>query len=112
MAIANVLCNKTSIVSIYSSNHTPQEFFHRENDLPKDLISCLRLNQNNNKNEVVQQKCVLDHLFNGDGNSQDFFEIQLIVSPLFIPWVGRDIAGYSLLYRLFRSMPSLFGFKK
>eukprot|EP00571_Detonula_confervacea_P009881 CAMPEP_0172301870 /NCGR_PEP_ID=MMETSP1058-20130122/3683_1 /TAXON_ID=83371 /ORGANISM="Detonula confervacea, Strain CCMP 353" /LENGTH=659 /DNA_ID=CAMNT_0013012163 /DNA_START=117 /DNA_END=2096 /DNA_ORIENTATION=+ len=113
-ALANTLCNKSSIDSIYASNHTLQTGSFSESDLlidlPSDFVSSLQLNQNNNKFEVAREKILQHHFCNGDINIQELLEIELQVMCHAIAWIGRDGTGFPLLYHLVRSMPALFDF--
>mmetsp|Transcript_4579 Transcript_4579/g.10343 ORF Transcript_4579/g.10343 Transcript_4579/m.10343 type:complete len:616 (-) Transcript_4579:81-1928(-) len=107
-ALANVLCNKSSIDSIYSSNHTLQTICDSESSLPANLVSSLQLNRNNNKFESARWK-ILEHYFSdGVKNLQELLEMKLKVMPHAIAWIGRDGTGFPLLYNLVRSMPVLF----
>jgi len=113
--LADILCDKTSLSSIYTSNHTLQQFYagmFSENERPNDhLVSLLELNQNDNKHEVVRQKLIRYYFSNDDGGIvkvEEFVDIELEVLPHAIAWVGRDDTGHSLLYTLFQTMPTLF----
>lgn len=109
-ALSRTLCNKLSIMHIYNSNHTLQRVCEEEEaSTPRDLGLCLQLNQNSNKFEVARQKILQYHFSNENMNIQVFVDMDLKVLPLAIAWICRDDAGRSLLYQLFRSMPSLVG---
>ena len=114
-ALADFLCDKTSLESIYTSNHTLQQIYagyYYNDDGPKDhLVSLLELNQNGNKHEVARQKLIRYYFSNDDGGIvkvEDFVDMELEVLPYAIAWVGRDDTGHSLLYKLFQTMPTLF----
>ena len=114
-AFSNIICNKTSLSSIYTSNHKLQQFYagmFSENERPKDhLVSLLELNQNDNKQEVARQKLIRYYFSNDDGGIikvEEFVDIELEVLPHAIAWAGRDDTGHSLLYKLFQTMPTLF----
>ena len=109
--IGNLLCDKSSIESIYSSNHTLQQLYWSDIHLHTDLMSFFKLNQNDNKAEVARQKILQYHFSNGDNNIQDLVDMSLNVIPHAIAWVGRDDTARSLLYRLIHGMPSLFDFR-
>ena len=79
-ALSNVLCNKASLGSIYNSNHTLGMVMWKDN-LPSDLVSCLRLNRNNDKAEVARQKILRYHFSCGESNIQDFVGMELEVLP-------------------------------
>ena len=74
-------------------------------DLPSDLISHLRLNQNDDKAEVARQKILKYHFHNGEKNVEEFVGMELKVLPREISWVGRNVDGLALLYNLLQSMP-------
>ena len=105
-ALANVLCNKSSLESIYNSNHTLMKVV-RDN-INHDLTSYLRMNENDNKHEVARQKILKYHFADGDENIEKFVEMELAIIPYAIAWMGRDSTGHSLLYNVVRSLPTLF----
>ena len=114
-ALADFLCDETSLSSIYTSNHTLQQFyagFYYDDDGPKDhLVSLLKLNENDNKQEVARQKLIRYYFSNDDGGIvkvEEFVDVELEVLPQAIAWVGKDDIGHSLLYKLFQTMPTLF----
>jgi len=108
-AVSNIICNKTSIMDTYNSNHTLQ--FLGERDLPDDLTSYLELNKNKHKVEVPRQKILQTH-FSGSAddssNIQEFLDMDLNVMPAAIEWIGRDLCGLSAMYNLTRRLPDLF----
>jgi len=113
-ALADFLCDKTSLNSIYTSNHTLRQFYEDFYDPPKakdHLKSLLKLNQNDNKQEVARQKLIRYYFSNDDGSVvkvEEFVDMELDVLPQAIAWAGRDDTGHSLLYKLFQTMPTLF----
>lgn len=108
-ALANALCNKADLGSIYRSNHTLQKLCHREDLCPTGLIHYLTLNRTRNKHEVIRQK-ILEHLLgaNNEGSIKELDDLALKLWPSIIEFIGRDATGRSVLYRLFQSIPSLF----
>jgi len=75
------------------------------------LKSLLKLNQNDNKQEVARQKLIRYYFSNDDGSVvkvEEFVDMELDVLPQAIAWAGRDDTGHSLLYKLFQTMPTLF----
>jgi len=112
--IANILCNTSSICSIYNSNHTLSDIGnigYRVYDFPTDLTDYLQLNDNENKFEVVRQKIIRYHFTNGEDNMQEFADMELGVLPQALGWTGRNNIGRSLLYQLVRCMSLLFDYK-
>ena len=104
-ALANVLCNKSSLNSIYNSNHIVSNVGW---GVPHDLAPYLRMNENDNKHEVARQKILKYHFADGDENIEEFVGMDIAVIPDTIAWIGRDSAGQSLLYNVVRSLPTLF----
>jgi len=111
--IANILCNTSSICSIYNSNHTLSDLGNIGWDvvLPSDLTDYLQLNDNDDKFEVVRQKIIQYHFVNGEENMQEFVDMELGVLSHAMGWAGRNHIGHSLLYQLVRCMPLLFDYK-
>jgi len=105
-ALADVICNETTITTIYNSNHMLQNICHSEDNLPNKLVSNLRLNRNKNKNEVIRSK-VLRYFMNGIGIIQDFNKIELKIWPQIIDMTGKIDTGQPVFYQLVRSIPSL-----
>jgi len=106
-ALSDVLCNKTSVKSIYYSNHT---FNSVDLDMRilGDLASYLQMNTNENKAEVARQKILEYHFTGGEKNVQEFVDMDLGLMPYALAWIGRDCTGHTLFYRLSMSMPALF----
>jgi hypothetical protein len=107
-ALTNVLCNKSTIESICDSNHTLREVALCTGNVPDQLSPYLDLNKNEDKAEVIRQKIIKYHFLNGEENIQDFVDMELNELPQAISWLGRNDAGFSLLYKLCRSVPTLF----
>ena len=123
-AISTLICNKTSIMDTYNSNHTLQDlsdaWYYDEEVMPDDLIRLLDLNKNKDKTEVVRQKILQTHFSNevdAISNIQEFLDMEFEVMPAAISWMGRltfdewsgsKVSGLSLLYNLIRRVPDLF----
>jgi len=103
-ALSNVLCNKTDIESICASNHTLQI----GPNIPDDIKEYYELNKSEDKIEVARQKIIKYHFLNGESNIDKFVNMELTELPQAISWVGRNDAGFSLLYTLCKSVPTLF----
>ena len=126
-AVSNILCNKTSIMDTYNSNHTLQGLGHIQNrNMPDDLVldrllSDLYLNENEDKVEVARQKILQTH-FSGSGDDdtskmQELLGMELemmpsaiawIGRPLSIDWTGEKVSGLSTMFNLMRRLPDLF----
>jgi len=113
---SHLLCNKSTITSIYESNHTID--YLGPTRLPVDLDNLVKLNEHENKNEVAREK-ILQYHFQDSANVQEFRDITLKALPHAISWLGRECSwsgkensGHTHLYQLLRSLPSLFESKK
>jgi hypothetical protein len=115
-AFTHLLCNSTSILTTYQSNHTIEELWKKDDDdyddddeddesntLPEDLMNLLRLNKENSPNEAARIKIINTHFSGPEINMQPFMDMALGVRPYAIAWMGRD----NNLYRFLRAMPSL-----
>jgi len=120
-AVSTLVCNKTSIMDTYSSNHILQAlgWDHDQINMPDDLLSYLELNENKDKAEVARQKILQTHFSNSDKSKmQEFLDMELEVMPAAIAWmgkptnddwIGKSMSGLSLMYNLMRSrVPDLF----
>ena len=105
--LINLLCDDTNIERISNSNHTLHDL-DLHGCVPAPLSVLLGLNQNANKTEVVRQKIINYYFLNGENNMEEFVDMEVNVLPHVIAWTGRDGNGFSLLYCLVQSMPSLF----
>ena len=121
-AVSTLLCNKTSILKTYTSNHTLKELgsHHDDMNLPDDLVSYLELNENKDKAEVARQKILQTHFTTEDLDSskmQVLLDMALEVMPIAIEWIGKPthddwkgerVSGLSAMYNLTRRLPDLF----
>jgi len=102
-AMTYMLCNTSSILSTFNSNHTLQLFYHDFRSLPNDLSSLLRLNRESSVSQAARLKIIKSHFSGSEINMQPFMEMNLNVRPHAIAWMAKDIH----LYELLRAMPSL-----
>jgi len=119
-AITTLLCNKSSIMNTYNSNHTLCDVNTLSDFRPDDLESYLKLNKNEDKVEVARQKILQTHFSSEDdatSNIQELLDMELEVMPTAIAWIGRptpinwtgtSVSGLSLLYNLTKRVPDLF----
>jgi len=119
-AVSTLLCNKTSILKTYTSNHTLKELgsHHDDMNLPDDLVSYLELNENKDKAEVARQKILQTHFTTEDSpKMQVLLDMALEVMPIAIEWIGKPthddwkgerVSGLSAMYNLTRRLPDLF----
>ena len=124
-AVSSLLCNKTSIMDTYNSNHTLQDLgcdpsyssLDEGLELPDDLILYLELNRNEDKVEVARQKILQTQFSDNDtSNMQYLLDMELEVLPAAIEWIrrptpdwkGTNVSGLTLMYNLMRRVPDLF----
>jgi len=126
-AVSSLLCNKSSIMDTYNSNHT----LHRLGDhdeyyaypldrIPNHLAESLELNKNKDKVEVARQKILQTHFSTENidaSHIQEFLDMELQVLPPVIAWIGRPtdddwigkrVSGLSTMFNLVRRLPDLF----
>ena len=117
-AFSTLLCNKSSIMDTYNSNHTLQCLSDGGYHHTDDLTSNLQLNGNEDKAEVARQKILQTHFSTLD-NLQEFLDMELDLMPTAIEWIGRDLAigwegtqvsGLSTMFNLMRRVPDLFDY--
>ena len=101
----NILCNTSSILGTFNSNHTLENLCHKSNErlLPNDLLSLLKINEENNVSRAARLKIIKTHFSGSEINMLPFMEINLSVRPHAIAWMAKDMHSYELL----RAMPSL-----
>jgi len=127
-AISTLLCNKTSIMDTYNSNHTLNfvsdddevKFVSNDDEESNELTSYLKLNENKDKADVARQKILQTHFSTEDGDSkiQEMLDMELEMLPAFIAWMGRsnsdtnwkgeNVSGLSTMFNLMRKVPDLF----
>jgi hypothetical protein len=92
-ALSCTLCNSSSILSTFNSNHSLEEIdfeiYDNEDEeqllcdfLSEELTSLLQINKENNKNQAARLKIIMSHA---------------------IAWMAKDMHVYQFL----RAMPSL-----
>ena len=121
-AVSNLLCNKTSIMDTYNSNHTLEELTIFDDDEDYDYneyTSYLKLNKNKDKVEVARQKILQTHFSSEDDTPemQELIGMELEMAPTVIAWIGRptpvdwkgnNVSGLSAMYNLTRRLPDVF----
>lgn len=102
-AFIRVLCNSSSILNTYSSNHTIGKLCCNIEDryLPEDIRSLLWINTANTKSQAVRLKIIQAHFGGSSINMQPFTEMDLILLPVSISWMAQDYScnSRSLLYQ-------------
>ena len=115
-ALAQILCNRSSILSTYHSNHTLEHLSRKydgsydDSELPKDLRSHLRINRENSVSEAARLKIIGVHFTGSNINTSIFTAMKLKVLPIAIAWMGRDSRRDELsdvLFAFLRSLPLL-----
>jgi len=106
-----ILCNATTLDGIKNSNHTlvkispVQNFSHR-------ALDCVKLNRNENKEEVFRQK-IAKYYFAGDFDVSPFASMPLSAIPNIMGMIGGDDlkAKESLqcnaIFRMLKAIPDL-----
>jgi len=101
-ALGNALCNKSNLASICNSNHTLYDFW--TDNLPSEILVLQQMNNNKNQSEVLRKKLLMYH-FSDNGNAgHAFCPMETTVLPNAIEWIGRDEAGFQLMYELVKGM--------
>mmetsp|Transcript_12219 Transcript_12219/g.21980 ORF Transcript_12219/g.21980 Transcript_12219/m.21980 type:complete len:654 (+) Transcript_12219:170-2131(+) len=104
--ISRVLCDKSSAMAVYSSNHTLSSLGDQD-DIPADLDDLLQLNQIGNKKDVSREKILRYHFQDGKTNIQELIDMNSNILHHAISWSCTNVTGHTLLYNFLRSLPSL-----
>jgi hypothetical protein len=107
-ALFHTLCDKSSLVNTFLSNHTLQSiYYHRFYDaVTGDLKSLLAMNKCENKFEVARKKILANHF--GDVGAcvrRIFAPMPALILPTALSWIGRDRREYSMMYHFLHCMP-------
>jgi hypothetical protein len=112
-ALTCMLCNSSSILSTFTSNHSLEEvnFEVYDNEfeqllcdfLPEELTTLLQINKENNKNQASRLKIINTHFNDNSINMEPFTNMAVNVRPHAIAWMAKDMHVYQFL----RAMPSL-----
>jgi hypothetical protein len=102
-----LLCDTTSIRSIYDSNHTLEKITGAREIDDEDLefIKYLELNENEDKTQVVRNK-ILKYYFIGDFDISPFINIPVSGLPEIISQIRSDTTQ-SAIFRLLKCIPEL-----
>ena len=107
--LTNILCNKTSIASIWQSNHTLESLGCLEpGEFSTELETLLELNKGRYKAGVARTKIMLCSVLDEETVCHVFAPMATTVLPTAIEWIGRDRLGFSAMFCLVHNMPSLF----
>lgn len=112
-ALSQLVCNKSSIMATYHSNHTLQKVTGHLSHYK--IQPYLDFNRNCNLSNARRRKIIRTH-FNSlnciDGcriNVQPFVEMDLELLPHAASWMARDSHGFNLLFEFLPVMFSLLG---
>ncbi len=106
-ALANCLCDKSSLINTFHSNHTLQSFCYSNPDpnlRNSDLFFLLGMNRSKNKAEVTRKKILATHFGDDDACIRIFAPMAAPTLPTALSWIGRDRQEYSIMYHLLHSM--------
>lgn len=106
-ALANCLCDKSSLINTFHSNHTLQSFCYSDpspNFRNSDLFSLLGMNKSKNKAEVARKKILTTHFGDDGACVRIIAPMATHTLPTALSWIGRDRSEYSIMYLLLRSM--------
>ena len=107
-ALADALCDNSSIADICNSNHTLHTFWLGRGFPPGCITSFLSLNKNEDKADVIRSKFLAHFFHNVDNIGPVFAQLPTELFPDAVSWIGRDHLGFSTMYYLLRSFPSIF----
>jgi Ran GTPase-activating protein (RanGAP) involved in mRNA processing and transport len=105
-AMNNMLCNTSSILNTFNSNHTLEMLCYEFDEFDKNPLpfeSSLKINRENSVSAAARLKIINTHFSGSEINMRPFVEMNLSVRPHAIAWMARDENVYELL----RAMPSL-----
>jgi Ran GTPase-activating protein (RanGAP) involved in mRNA processing and transport len=108
--LANCLCDKSSLIDTFHSNHTLQSIFCGVAVDEGDLRSLLIMNKCMNKFEVARRKILAFHFGDGDGDEcvrGIFAPLPISSLPTALSWIGRDRREFSMMYNFLHNMPHL-----
>ena len=112
-ALSHLFCDKTSISSTFSSNHTLHSIIHRKQKtsdeaLREEMKYSLKLNKMKNKLEVARHK-ILAHHFSGEAiASCSLSQLPLTIFPHAMAWIGSNKIDFAPMYSVVRAFPMLF----
>ncbi|KAL3783863.1 hypothetical protein ACHAWO_000558 [Cyclotella atomus] len=102
----NLLCDFSSIESIHNSNHTLEQL-EVFDFTPEMIRSCIVMNQNANKTQVIRQK-IAEYYFRGDFDIAPFVKMSISLLPSVLGLIrGSDINRHSAIYQMLKCIPDL-----
>ena len=112
--LSSALCDDSSIVATFSSNHTFREICNSSGDMsvliPDAVSSLFLINRSEKDTHAVARNKILNYHFPdaGETNIQAFSCMSLASMPFAIEWIGRGGTELSLMYNVVRLLPILF----
>eukprot|EP00956_Cyclotella_meneghiniana_P020915 scaffold37530_cov22-Cyclotella_meneghiniana.AAC.2 len=106
-----ILCDASSLDGIKSSNHTLVKIYP-DDHLSQRVLECLKLNRNENKEEVVRQK-IAKYYFAGDFAVSPFASMPLSAIPNVMTMIGGDdpeakkVLQCNAIFKLLKAIPDL-----
>jgi hypothetical protein len=101
---SSILCNKSSILSTYNSNHTLTALWNKCTvQLPNDLKDLLAINKENSVSQAARLKIINTHFSGRQIKMQPFTDMDVSVRAHALAWKARD----QYLFHFLRAMPSL-----
>eukprot|EP00579_Thalassiosira_antarctica_P013627 CAMPEP_0201938610 /NCGR_PEP_ID=MMETSP0903-20130614/41659_1 /ASSEMBLY_ACC=CAM_ASM_000552 /TAXON_ID=420261 /ORGANISM="Thalassiosira antarctica, Strain CCMP982" /LENGTH=652 /DNA_ID=CAMNT_0048479899 /DNA_START=124 /DNA_END=2079 /DNA_ORIENTATION=+ len=119
-AFSRVLCNTSSIIATYHSNHILQKLCQEDMDieLPEDIRSLLVMNREYSKRQAARQKIIKTHFSCSHMNILSFVEMESKIMPFVLMLMAQNCSmnadmmtcgnGFSLLYQSVQNMASFF----
>jgi len=105
-AISRLLCDTSSILNTYNSNHT-LTYAHLWH---KVIDPLLEINHNNSIRQAARIKILNSHFSGSDINTQVFTDMKLNILPTAMSWMGHDNGsnvGMNLMFEFLRREPSI-----
>jgi hypothetical protein len=104
-AISRMLCDTSTILSTFNSNHTLEYigWVYRE-----DIKSLLTINREYSVSQAARIKIINSHFSGSDINTQVFSDMKLNIRPTAMSWMGRDNGsngGMNLMFQFLRREP-------
>ena len=105
--LTQILWDKSSIDSTYTSNHTLRKIIPLYKPFRDDIRRLLKMNRNEDKAEVARQTILHHHFSEGNANIHVFAAMPETSLPFAIAWIGRNKDGRTLMYNFAQAFPSL-----
>jgi hypothetical protein len=110
-AFSRMLCDKSTILNTYNSNHTLTD----TNVWHKYICPLLSINKGNRIRQAARIKIIRSHFSGSIINTQVFTEMKLSVLPTAIAWMCRNNGshgGRNLMYEFLRKEPLVCDMKR